>query len=133
MQPLTCSDMHFKCGQASLGRLRLTSFRQPSVALRASRPAAGRLFQDLRPLREGSPSGRPLWRLARRVGFREAEYSLAPASDSLIEENYVPKGALLSAQLPADVCRRAEDAIAKRDYRVTVRTVVGPCPVVSTV
>ncbi len=118
----TCFAPLYKVVRQPVWRLRRTSLGQPSVgSSQAARPSAGRLFQDLRPLPGFSPHSKPMWRHARRAGLGGAAYGLSQASDSLIEENYVPKGALLSTKLPSDVRKRAQDAIAKRGYSVTVR------------
>ncbi|GAB4815091.1 hypothetical protein N2152v2_002137 [Parachlorella kessleri] len=118
MQPTTCISTG-RTLRPTLNRLQRSALANPPPL----RPAiAARLFLP-HPL-VGSVDRKHLWCKASRASRGATEYSFpppAPSDDETpIDANYVPKGALLSTKLPADVRKRAEDAIAKRGYSVTV-------------
>ena len=92
---------------------RLALAVRPRVPLLvASRPAL-RPSQRKGGALEAPPRGR-------RAGGRPAAPVAAAGDGALLDGSFVPQGQLLSTRLPADVRSRAEEAIAKRGYRVTV-------------
>jgi len=118
MQPTTCVSPG-RTLRPTLKRLQRSALAHPPPQ-RAAIP--GRLFRPHPQV--GSTDLKHLWCKASRASRGATEYSFPPPApsddDTPIDPNYVPKGALLSAKLPADVRKRAEDVIAKRGYSVTV-------------